>query len=189
MALERCRSCSATPCQSAGYPTCRRTFGCLTRQLLAFARKQTIAPKVIDLNETVAGMLNMLRRLIGEDIDLLWCPGEGLPPVKVDPAQIDQLLANLCVNARDAIEGVGKITIETDRKTFDEAYCADHHGFLPGEYLLLEVSDDGCGMDQNTEPDFRTLFHHQGAGQGHRTGAGLSFWHGQAEQRLYQRLQ
>jgi PAS domain S-box-containing protein len=162
----------------------------LTRQLLAFARKQTIAPKVIDINETVAGMLKMLRRLIGEDIDLLWCPGEDLPSVKIDPAQIDQLLANLCVNARDAIDGVGKITIETDRKTFDAAYCADHLGFLPGEYLLLEVSDDGCGMDQNhTEPNFRTLFHHQGTGQRYRAGAGLSFWHGQAEQRLYQRLQ
>jgi two-component system, cell cycle sensor histidine kinase and response regulator CckA len=93
-------------------------------------------------------MLNMLRRLIGEDIDLLWQPGKTSKPVKVDPSQIDQLLANLCVNARDAIAGVGKITIGTDVKTFDEAYCADHLGFLPGEYLLLEVSDDGCGMDQ-----------------------------------------
>ena len=80
----------------------------LTRQLLAFARKQTIAPKVIDLNETVEGMLKMLRRLIGEDIDLLWKPGRNLGPVKVDPSQIDQLLANLCVNARDAIADVGK---------------------------------------------------------------------------------
>jgi two-component system, cell cycle sensor histidine kinase and response regulator CckA len=91
----------------------------LTRQLLAFA------PKVIDINETVAGMLNMLRRLIGEDIDLSWQPGEARLPVKVDPAQIDQLLANLCVNARDAIAGVGKITIVTDTITLDEAYCAD----------------------------------------------------------------
>ena len=86
----------------------------LTRQLLAFARKQTIAPKVLDLNETVAGMLKMLRRLIGEDIELAWLPGADLWPVKMDPSQIDQILANLCVNARDAIAGVGKITIETD---------------------------------------------------------------------------
>ena len=107
----------------------------LTRQLLAFARKQTVAPKVLDLNETVAGMLKMLRRLIGEDIDLAWMPGAGLGPVKIDPAQIDQILANLCVNARDAIAGVGKVTIETANVTFDEAYCADHAGFVPGEYV------------------------------------------------------
>jgi two-component system, cell cycle sensor histidine kinase and response regulator CckA len=153
----------------------------LTRQLLAFARKQTVAPKVINLNETVAGMLNMLRRLIGEDIDLLWCPGEDLPSVKIDPAQIDQLLANLCVNARDAIEGVGKITIETDRKTFDAAYCADHIGFLPGEYLLLTVSDDGCGMDQVVlnqifEPFFTTKE------QGKGTGLGLASVFGMVKQ-------
>ena len=101
----------------------------LTRQLLAFARKQTVAPKVLDLNETVAGMLKMLRRLIGEDIDLVWMPGAGLWPVKMDPSQIDQILANLCVNARDAIAGVGKVTIETENTAFDEAYCADHPGF------------------------------------------------------------
>ncbi len=86
----------------------------LTRQLLAFARKQTVTPKVLDLNETVEGMLKMLRRLIGEDIDLdLAARAGSLWPVKVDPSQIDQILANLCVNARDAIAGVGKLTIET----------------------------------------------------------------------------
>jgi len=143
----------------------------LTRQLLAFARKQTVAPKVIDINNTVEGMLNMLRRLIGEDIDLLWQPGMNLRPVKVDPSQIDQLLANLCVNARDAVAGVGKITIETDAKTFDETYCADHLGFLPGQYVMLEVSDDGCGMDKKTlnqifEPFFTTKEQGQGTGLG-----------------------
>ncbi|MFP3871211.1 MAG: PAS domain S-box protein, partial [Syntrophobacteria bacterium] len=109
----------------------------ITRQLLAFARKQTIAPEVLDLNETVEGMLKMLRRLIGEDIDLSWRPGRGLWPVKMDPSQIDQILANLLVNARDAIGGVGKITIETGKAAFDEAYCADHAGFVPGEFVLL----------------------------------------------------
>ena len=153
----------------------------LTRQLLAFARKQTIAPKVIDINETVAGMLNMLRRLIGEDIDLLWQPGENLLPVKVDPSQIDQLLANLCVNARDAIEGVGNITIETASAAFDEAYCAAHHGFVPGEYILLAVSDDGCGMDKKTlnqifEPFFTTKE------QGKGTGLGLASIYGMVKQ-------
>ncbi|MEE4136567.1 MAG: PAS domain S-box protein [Desulforhopalus sp.] len=153
----------------------------LIRQLLAFARKQTIAPKVIDINETVAGMLNMLRRLIGEDIDLLWQPGENLPPVKVDPAQIDQLLANLCVNARDAIAGHGKITIETDTKIFDAAYCADHLGFLPGEFILVTVSDNGCGMDQYIlnqifEPFFTTKE------QGKGTGLGLASVFGMVRQ-------
>jgi PAS domain S-box-containing protein len=143
----------------------------LTRQLLAFARKQTVAPKIIDLNETVEGMLKMLRRLIGEDVDLLWKPGRSIRPVKIDPSQIDQLLANLCVNARDAIAGVGKVTIETDTKIFDDAYCADHLGFLPGEYVLLEVSDDGCGMDKKTlshifEPFFTTKEQSKGTGLG-----------------------
>ena len=143
----------------------------LTRQLLAFARKQTIAPMVIDINDTVEGMLNMLHRLIGEDIDLLWQPGRNLQPVKIDPSQIDQILANLCVNARDAIDGVGKITIETDAKTIDEDYCHDHLGSLPGDYVLLEVSDDGCGMDKKIlnhifEPFFTTKEQGQGTGLG-----------------------
>jgi len=153
----------------------------LTRQLLAFARKQTVAPKIIDLNETVEGMLKMLHRLIGEDIDLLWKPGGNLSPVKVDPSQIDQILANLCVNARDAITSMGKITIETDVVLFDEAYCATHAGFVPGEYVLLAVSDNGCGMDQETtshlfEPFFTTKE------QGKGTGLGLASVYGAVKQ-------
>ncbi len=153
----------------------------LTRQLLAFARKQIIVPKVINLNETVAGMLKMLGRLIGEDIDLAWLPGADLWPVKVDPAQIDQILANLSVNARDAIAGVGKMSIETGNVVFDEDYCADHVGFIPGEYVLLAVSDDGCGMDKKTqnnlfEPFFTTK------GEGHGTGLGLSTVYGIVKQ-------
>jgi PAS domain S-box-containing protein len=153
----------------------------LTQQLLAFARKQTVAPKVIDLNETVEGMLNMLRRLIGENIDLLWLPSQSLQSVKIDPAQIDQLLANLCVNARDAIAGEGKITIETASVVFDESYCAEHHRYLPGEYVLLAVSDDGCGMDQGElnhifEPFFTTKE------QGKGTGLGLASALGMVEQ-------
>ena len=100
----------------------------LTRQLLAFARKQTISPKILDLNETVEGMLKMLRRLIGEDIELAWLPDNNLWPVKVDPSQIDQILANLCVNARDAIAGIGKITIETGTSFFDKDYCSGMRG-------------------------------------------------------------
>ena len=105
----------------------------LTRQLLAFARRQTVIPGVIDLNETVTGMLKMLRRLIGEDIDLIWRPGNRIGTVFIDPSQVDQMLANLCVNARDAITGTGSITIETDSASFDDACCARHAGYMAGE--------------------------------------------------------
>jgi signal transduction histidine kinase/DNA-binding response OmpR family regulator len=150
----------------------------LTRQLLAFARKQTIAPKVLDLNETLEGMLKMLRRLIGEDIVLAWLPADGLWPVKVDPSQIDQILANLCVNARDAISGVGKVTIETRNVVLDEAYCAEHVECVPGDYVLLAVDDNGCGMDKETlgklfEPFFTTKEMGKGTGLGLATVYGI----------------
>ncbi len=122
----------------------------LTRQLLAFARKQSVAPKVLALNETIEGMLKMLQRMIGEDIKLLWHPEQDVGMVKIDPSQIDQILANLCVNARDAIDNTGIVTIETANASFDEAYCQLHSGFVPGEYVMLAVSDDGEGMDQET---------------------------------------
>ena len=150
----------------------------ITRQLLAFARQQTIAPKVLDLNDTVQGMLKMMRRLIGEDIDLAWMPGASLWPVKMDPSQVDQILANLCVNARDAIGGVGKVTIETENRCFDAAYCANHPGAVQGEYILLAVSDDGYGMDRETlqkifEPFFTTKAEGQGTGLGLATVYGI----------------
>jgi PAS domain S-box-containing protein len=150
----------------------------LTRQLLAFARKQNIAPKVLDLNDTVAGMLKMLHRLIGEDIHLNWQPKGGLWPVKVDPSQIDQILANLCVNARDAISGVGKITLETGNCAFDVKYCTVHAGFNPGEYVRLAVSDDGCGMNKEIlshlfEPFFTTKVVGKGTGLGLATVYGI----------------
>ncbi|MBI5577954.1 MAG: PAS domain S-box protein [Deltaproteobacteria bacterium] len=150
----------------------------ITRQLLAFARKQTIDPKVLDLNDTIASMLKMLRRLIGEDIDLLWKPAKDLWPVKMDPAQIDQILANLMVNARDAIAGVGKITIETGKVEFDADYCQAHAGFIPGKYIMLAVSDDGCGMDKKTlvqlfEPFFTTKEVGKGTGLGLATIYGI----------------
>jgi two-component system, cell cycle sensor histidine kinase and response regulator CckA len=153
----------------------------ITRQLLAFARKQTIAPLVLDLNEVVEGMLKMLRRLIGEDIDLAWLPETGLWPVMMDSSQVDQILANLCVNARDAIDGTGRITIETGTATFDEAYCADHPGYVPGDYVLLAVSDDGCGMDRNTVAKiFEPFFTTKAVGQG--TGLGLATVYGIVKQ-------
>ena len=153
----------------------------ITRQLLAFARKQTIAPRVLDLNENVESMLKMLQRLIGEDIDLAWLPGTSLWPVKMDPSQLDQILANLCVNARDAIEGVGKVTIETGTVVFDAAYCADHIGFVPGEFVKLEVSDNGCGMDKEVLDNiFEPFFTTKGLDKG--TGLGLSITYGIVKQ-------
>ena len=153
----------------------------LTRQLLAFARKQTVAPKVLDLNESVSGMLNILRRLIGENIALTWRPEAGTCPVMMDPSQIDQILANLCVNARDAIAGVGKIAIATQSATLDEGFCANRPGFSPGHYVLLTVADSGCGMDSETlgkmfEPFFTT----KGLGKG--TGLGLATVYGIVKQ-------
>ena len=153
----------------------------ITRQLLAFARKQTIKPRVLDLNDSVAGLLNMLGRLIGEDVELAWIPGEGVWPVMLDPTQIDQILANLCVNARNAIEGVGRITIETDNVELDEEYCRHHAGFRPGSYAVLTVSDDGCGMDRETQARiFEPFFTTRGLGEG--TGLGLSTVYGIVKQ-------
>lgn len=150
----------------------------ITRQLLAFARRQTIAPKILDLNKTVANMFKMIQRLIGEDICLNWIPATNVYPVKIDPSQVDQILVNLCVNARDAIDGVGKITIETGKVSFDEDHCKSHLGFVPGDFTLLSVSDDGCGMDKDTlqnifEPFFTTKGIHRGTGLGLATVYGI----------------
>ena len=153
----------------------------LTRKLLAFARKQPMAPEVIDLNETVKGMLKMLRRIIGEDIECVWLSGEDLWPVKMDPSQIDQILANLCVNARDAITDVGKITIETAPTTFDKEYCGKNPECVPGEYIMLAVDDNGCGMDKETMSKlFEPFFTTKEAGKG--TGLGLATIYGIVKQ-------
>jgi two-component system sensor histidine kinase EvgS len=153
----------------------------ITRQLLAFARKQTIAPQVLDLNTAVEQMLNMLRRLIGEEIELTWLPGTDTGQVEIDPVQLDQLLANLCVNARDAISGSGKITIETANVQFDAAYCKTHQGFKPGSYVMLAVSDNGCGMDKETQEHiYEPFFTTKDSGKG--TGLGLATVYGIVKQ-------
>jgi PAS domain S-box-containing protein len=150
----------------------------LTRQLLAFARKQTIDPKVLNLNSTVAGLLSMLQRIIGEDIDLAWVPGHNLWHVKVDPAQIDQILANLAVNARDAIDQHGRITIETENVTIEESYCNAHLECVAGDYVRIALSDSGCGMDKDVlshifEPFFTTKEVGKGTGLGLATVYGI----------------
>lgn len=153
----------------------------ITRQLLAFARKQTISPRVIDLNNAVESMLKMIRRLIGEDIDLVWQPCPMISMVNIDPMQIDQVLANLCINARDAIQGVGKITIETGHAAIDEEYCFDHAGFIPGKYVILSVSDNGMGIDEAImDHIFDPFFTTKGVGQG--TGLGLATVYGIVKQ-------
>ncbi len=153
----------------------------VTRQLLAFARKQAIAPKVVNLNSTIESILKMLRRLIGENIDLIWLPNEEIWPVRIDPSQLAQILANLSVNARDAIADVGKLIIETGKTTFDEAYCADHSGFVPGDFVQLTVSDNGCGISQETLQNvFEPFYTTKDVGKG--TGLGLATVYGIVKQ-------
>ena len=153
----------------------------LTRQLLAFARKQTIQPKVLNLNDTVEGILKMLRRLIGEDIHLAWLPQAGLWRVKMDPSQIDQILANLCVNARDAIADTGRISIETSNVVLDDKYMQNHPDCVAGDYVMLAVSDTGCGMDADMRAHlFEPFFTTKGMGKG--TGLGLAMVFGIVKQ-------
>jgi two-component system, cell cycle sensor histidine kinase and response regulator CckA len=153
----------------------------LTRRLLTFARNQPSSPRVIDLNESIDAVLTILGRLIGEDIDLTWRPGIDLASVRIDPSQIDQVLANLCVNARDAIEDVGEIIIETSNVSLDEDFCSSHPGHVPGDYVELTVTDNGSGMDADTlEHLFEPFFTTKEPGQG--TGLGLSTVYGMVKQ-------
>jgi PAS domain S-box-containing protein len=150
----------------------------LTRQLLAFARKQAIQPKVLDLNDTIAGMLKMLQRLLGEDVQLVWAPGAGLWPIRMDPSQIDQILANLSVNARDAMEDGGTLSIETTNVTLDDTYACSHPECVPGDYVMLAMSDTGPGLADDArahlfEPFFTTKEPGKGTGLGLATVFGI----------------
>jgi CheY-like chemotaxis protein len=153
----------------------------LTRQLLAFARRQAIAPRIIDLNDYVGRTLSMLQRLIGENVTLTWRPGENLSAVEIDPTQIDQILANLTANARDAIAGVGQVTIRTDNVSLDAAYCREHSGLRPGAWVMLELADSGRGMDQDTLDHIFEPFYTTKA-EGHGIGLGLATVYGIVEQ-------
>ncbi|MBN1611563.1 MAG: PAS domain S-box protein [Polyangiaceae bacterium] len=153
----------------------------LTRQLLAFARRQPAAPQVLDLNEVAAGMLTMLRRLLGEDIELVWEPAADTWPIKMDPAQLHQVLANLCVNARDAIGEFGRITIATENADVTTDLCVGEPNAAVGQYAVLRVSDTGCGMAPETiQRLFEPFFTTKEAGKG--TGLGLSTVYGVAAQ-------
>jgi PAS domain S-box-containing protein len=150
-------------------------------QLLAFSRQQPIAPKVLDLNANMEGLVNMLQRLIGENIHLTWLPTIARLPVYIDPTQFDQIMINLCTNARDAIEGIGTITIETKIVTLDAEYCIRNAGFIPGDYAMLSVSDSGKGMEPEVEEKiFEPFYTTKGIGQG--TGLGLATVYGIVKQ-------
>ncbi len=150
----------------------------LTRQLLAFSRKQTIAPRIIDLNEQTKNMERLLTRIIGEDIELVLKLCEGLWPVYMDPAQIDQVLANLAVNSRDAMPLGGKLLVETFNVTLDSDFGQRHLDFKPGDFVLIAVSDTGYGIDEKTlqhvfEPFFTTKPEGKGTGLGLATVYGI----------------
>ncbi len=148
----------------------------LTRQLLAFSRKQMLTMKVLDLNAVITDNLKMLTRMIGEDIDLVMIPGTDLGAVKADPGQIEQVIMNLAVNARDAMPGGGNLTIETANVTLDEEYARFHGPVRPGEYVMLAISDTGSGMDAETQSHiFEPFFTTKGL---KGTGLGLSTVYG-----------
>jgi PAS domain S-box-containing protein len=149
----------------------------LIRQLLAFARKQVIQPRGIDLNLLVEDTQRMLRRLIGENISLIWKPATVLWRTWVDPSQIDQILANLAVNARDAIDGTGSVTLETGNQTLDLNYCQAHPDAVPGDYVVLSVTDTGRGMTPELQSHiFEPFFTTKETGRG--TGLGLATVYG-----------
>jgi PAS domain S-box-containing protein len=153
----------------------------LTRQLLAFSRKQIIQPKRLNINEQIVNLEKMLRRLIGEHITLITRQEAEPGIIKVDPAQLEQVLMNLAVNARDAMPGGGKLTIETSNIYLDETYCRLHSEVTPGDYVMLSISDTGCGMDEKTEENiFEPFFTTKEPGKG--TGLGLSTVYGIVKQ-------
>jgi PAS domain S-box-containing protein len=152
----------------------------LTRQLLAFSRKQMLAPKILDLNSVVTENLKMLTRMIGEDVDLVMVPAAGLGTIRADAGQVEQVIMNLAVNARDAMPSGGKLTIETSNVSLDEEYARFHAPLRPGNYVMLAISDTGAGMDTETQSHIFEPFFTTKGPKG--TGLGLSTVYGIVKQ-------
>ncbi|HOM28121.1 MAG TPA: PAS domain S-box protein [Deltaproteobacteria bacterium] len=181
LALEACGPHGALRPHLSEIRSASERSASIVRQLLAYARRQPRAPVLLDLNATVQSVLSMIRTLIGENISLVWLPGKDLWSVEMDPAQVDQVVMNLCTNARDAISGQGTVVIETMNRSFDAAYCTEHMECAPGDYVLLSVTDTGCGMDRDTSARiFDPFFSTKEPGSG--TGLGLSTVYGIARQ-------
>jgi len=161
----------------AGIQTAAERASGLTRQLLAFSRKQVLETRILNLNEVIGELNKMWRRLIGENIKLIFRPGRGLGAVKADPAQMQQVLMNLAVNARDAMPMGGRLVITTANVNLHEDYCRYHPAVMPGDYVMVSVEDTGSGMDEAISARiFEPFFTTKGLGKG--TGLGLSIIYG-----------
>lgn len=180
----------ARPCDDPACPLLRQLgtirkaaekSAALTRQLLAYSRQQSGEPRLLDINQSVEKSLSLLKTILTRGVELSWHPAQDLPSVKMDPSQLDQIVTNLCVNSRDAIADTGRISVKTQSVFLDPDYCSRHAGACPGQYVLLTVSDNGCGIEPGVlKKSFEPFFTTKEPGKG--TGLGLSTVYGIVKQ-------